>query len=69
MSLYRVTLLDKNYRPMAVLCRHSDQSIQEFTDQIHSDVDHSHFATSCSGISVEIQHQESVCKFLQVQAS
>lgn len=69
MTLYRATLVDSDYQPIAVICRKSDKSIQDFSDDIHSEVDNSHLSSLVSGIAVEVSQSVDIPDFLREQAS
>jgi len=68
MTLYRTTLVDENYEPLAVLCRHSNLSIQDYSDQIHDEIESSPFGPRTFGVAVEIDTRQRVPAFLQEQA-
>jgi len=69
MTLYRTTLVDENYEPITVISRYSNLSIQDYSDEIHDEIENSPFGSVTFGIAVEVDTSQRVPAFLQVQAS
>jgi len=65
MTIYKTTLLDKTLESIAVLHRHSDLEMTDFSDSIYDEVESSPFAKSTYGILVEVSHQDSIPVFLR----